>query len=156
MPNCSRRLINPSHLCLFVSVVPKYIQRLVGVDWCRQWTTYSSFSLACSHPAYLCHTQWQGVMSISQRCSPKCNQKCFISCLKKKWLEFGQILMMPRVDAPDPLRKRLTFSYLSTASSKSFTAPFSFSTLFPLEHILSIFWPPVAAPLSLNNLALTI
>lgn len=64
--------------------------------------------------------------------------------------------MMPRLDAPDPLRKRLTFSYLSTASSKSFTAPFSFSTLFPLEHILSMFWPPVAAPLSLNNLALSL
>lgn len=136
-------------------MVPKYTQRLGEVDWCREWTTYSSFSLACSCPAYLCHTRWQGVMSISQRRSPQCSQKCFISCLKK-WLEFGQILMMHRLDAPDPLRKRLTFSNLSTAYSKSFTTPFSFSTLFPLEHILSIFWPPVAAPVSSNNLALTV
>lgn len=84
--------------------------------------------------------RWEGLTYTSQRRSPRSNQKYFTSSLKN-CLEFGQIRMMHRLGTPDPLRKKLTFSDLSTAFSKSFTTPFSFPTVSPLELVLGICWP---------------
>lgn len=68
----------------------------------------------------------EGVIITSQRRSHQNNQKCFTKSEAR--LGFGQsVTMMHRLKAPDPLRKRLTLSYLPTTTSKSFTTCLSFS-----------------------------
>lgn len=53
-------------------------------------------------------------------------------------LEFGQTLMMQRQEAPDPLRKRLTFSYLPTALLLQINPSLN-PCLFPLKLLFLIF-----------------
>ena len=88
----------------------------------------------------------EGVINTSQRHFRRNDQKYFPLSLRN-WLEFGQILMIHRLETFDLLRKRLTFSCLPNATSKSSPHP----CFFPLKLVFVIFVWGIYWPLCRNS-----